>query len=677
MIWGIETHVRPKFDMRNKKYFLIVVGTAIVIKISLFLFASIHTPQSKFLPDSFEYLKTSEMLTSKGAFAVPDVSGSLRYELNRAPGYPFFLAILHGFMGISLNGIILIQILLTILAAFVTYKTAIRIDPKLGFLSAGIVLCSIVVSVFSLMILTETLFLFLMTLFMFEFVQYLKSGDVKALVMSSLMLVMATYVRPGSYFLGFVMVCFIVYANVSNNIKKTILHALVFLVVVYGLLGIWQVRNYMIFGNAAFSSIFQEDPLRIGLYKSYLRNTDPSTQKMGPISYYINVTWRCFLSIMTRPGSFKYLHWHALTIFGKVVGYPLVVFWMTGLVYGIAKAGRNVCYRFLSVVIIYFICGSIISEMWFVGERFRMPVVPFIAIISAYGWAEIIALVKRNKGPSRLTWENVKGVLIGGDQMKKIVKRLALTVFFISAVMAVGFVIWIQDQYVVPIMMYHSVSLADDNSSNVVDPGSFAKQMNYLKNNGYHVIPLDDYVEGNKARKKFPHKTVVITFDDGYSDNYKNAFPVLKGRHFPATIFLISDMVGVSENLLTWDQVKEMGQYGITFGSHTRHHVYLPEASEEEMKDEIVGSKRVIEEHLGKPVDYFAYPSGGFSERIKTITALAGYKAALTTNRGYDRYDIDLYELNRVHINNGDNRYTFWFKLSGYYNLFRKLRSSH
>ncbi len=297
-----------------------IVGVAIVIKISLFLFASTHAPQSKFLPDSSEYLKTAEMMISNGAFATTDTNGSLKYEFNRAPGYPFFLAVLHGLMGISLNGIIFIQIFLTILAAFVTYKTAIRIDPQLGFLSTGIVLSSIVVSVFSLMILTEALFLFLMTLFMFGFIQYLKKGDIRSLVMSSLMLVVATYVRPGSYFLGLVIVFFIVYANVPNNIKKTILHAIIFLVVVYGLLGIWQVRNYMIFGNATFSSIFQEDPVRVGLYKSYLRNVDPSTQGMGPIPYYINVTWRCFLSIMTRPGSFKYFHWHALTVFGKVVG---------------------------------------------------------------------------------------------------------------------------------------------------------------------------------------------------------------------------------------------------------------------------------------------------------------------------------------------------------------------
>ena len=270
------------------------------------------------------------------------------------------------------------------------------------------------------------------------------------------------------------------------------------------------------------------------------------------------------------------------------------------------------------------------------------------------------------------------------------IKRLSFVIFFVLIIAVTGCCAWLQDQYVVPILMYHNVSLADTKllptighppkrklHLNQVTPQSFDRQMGFLKNNGYQVISLDDYVQGQKAGKKFSHKTVVITFDDGYVDNYTNAFPILKKYHFPATIFLISDYVGVSQGLLNWEQVKEMSQYGISFGSHTRHHVYLPAQSKEQMKDEIAGSKHVIEEHLGKPVYYLAYPSGGFSDEIKTITALAGYKAALATNRGYDRYNIDLYELNRIHVNSRDNELTLAGKLSGYYNLFRELKLSH
>ncbi len=257
------------------------------------------------------------------------------------------------------------------------------------------------------------------------------------------------------------------------------------------------------------------------------------------------------------------------------------------------------------------------------------------------------------------------------------VKRLLLTASFILIIAFIGLCIWMQGQYVVPIMMYHRVSLADESPMNTVSPKNFTKQMDFLRRNGYQVITVDDLIQGTKARKRFPHKTVVITFDDGYEDNYKNAFPVLKEHHFSAAIFLISDYLGVNPNLLTWDQVKEMSQNGITFGSHTRHHVYLPEESEEQLKDEIQGSKRVIEERLGEPVHYFAYPSGGFSEHIKSLVAMAGYRAAFSTNRGYDRYNIDLYELSRIRINNWDSPFVLWNKLSGYYNLFRKLRPSH
>ena len=673
--------------MRNKKYFLIIIGIAILIKIFLFLFALMHAPQSKFMPDSFKYLKTAATITSKGVFATTDEKGALTYELNRTPGYPFFLAILHGFLGVPLTGVILIQVLLTILTALITYKTAIQIDPRLVFLSTGIVLCSLIVSIYSLMILTETLFLFLITLFMFNFIQYLKSGRISALVMSSLMLVLATYVRPGGYFLGLVVGFFIIYANAAENIKKSIFHSIIFLVVVYVLLGIWQIRNYMVFGSPVFSSIFQEDLYKVGLFKSYLRNTDPFTQKMGPLSYYINVTGRCLLSILTRPGSFKYFHWHAFTVFGKILGYPWVVFWMTGFLWGIIKIRSNSYYQFLLIVIIYFVSGSIICEMWFVGERYRVPLVPFIAIISAYGWIQLFPLIK---ALPLIAWEEIKEAVLDINQMNKIIKRLLLTVSFIFIIFGIGFFDWMRNQYSVPILMYHSVSSANRNPVNilfrslnvkprltVISPKVFATQMDFLKRNGYQVISLDDYVEGNNARKKFPHNTVVITFDDGYVDNYTNAFPVLKKYHFPATIFLISDYVGTNPNLLTWDQVKEMSRYGISFGSHTRHHAYVPSLSKEQMKDEIVESKRVIEKHLGKSIYCFAYPMGGFNEQAKTIIALAGYKAALTTNRGYDRWDVDPYELNRIRVNNWDNEISLRGKLSGYYNFFRESKSPY
>jgi peptidoglycan/xylan/chitin deacetylase (PgdA/CDA1 family) len=198
--------------------------------------------------------------------------------------------------------------------------------------------------------------------------------------------------------------------------------------------------------------------------------------------------------------------------------------------------------------------------------------------------------------------------------------------------------------------------------------------MRFIRRHGFQVISFDDLMAGIKEGQQFARNTVVLQFDDGYEDNFKYAFPILKKYGFPAMVFLISDKVG-DPDFLTWDQIKEMERYNFLAGAHTRHHVYLPEVSLAKAQDEIAGSKQIIEDHLGHRIDYMAYPTGGFTEDIKRLVKEAGYKAAVTTNRGKHKFNEDLYELKRIHMNNTDGQYSgliMWFKLSGYYNLFRQ-----
>jgi peptidoglycan/xylan/chitin deacetylase (PgdA/CDA1 family) len=261
----------------------------------------------------------------------------------------------------------------------------------------------------------------------------------------------------------------------------------------------------------------------------------------------------------------------------------------------------------------------------------------------------------------------------------RIFKNISLVVVVVLIIVGTGFVFWMRDRYVVPILTYHHVGIPSSKwRLNCVSQKSFKYQMNFLKRHGFQVISTDDLVEGIKAGHEFTRNTVVIQFDDGYEDNYKTAFPILKNHGFPAMIFLISDKINTPD-FLTWDEVKEMEKYNISAGAHTRHHVYLPKVDKIKAWDEIAGSKKVIEDHLGHSIYYFAYPSGGFTEELKSLVNTAGYKAAMTTNRGKDRYNIDLYELNRIHMNNTDDQFSgliLWTKLSGYYNLFRKLKDS-
>jgi peptidoglycan/xylan/chitin deacetylase (PgdA/CDA1 family) len=261
----------------------------------------------------------------------------------------------------------------------------------------------------------------------------------------------------------------------------------------------------------------------------------------------------------------------------------------------------------------------------------------------------------------------------------RILRNTCWVLVSVFILVSVGYTFWLRDRYVVPILTYHHVGIPSGKwRLNTVSSASFEYQMDFIKRHGFEVISFDDLVEGIKKGHEFTRNTVVLQFDDGYEDNYKYAFPILKKYGFPAMVFLVSDKVGTPD-FLTWDEVKEMERYNFLAGAHTRHHLYLPRLSMAKAQDEISGSKQVIEDHLGHSINYFSYPSGGFSVDIKRMVREAGYKAAVTTNRGKDRFNVDLYELKRIHMNNTDDQYSgliLWVKLSGYYNLFRHFKNS-
>lgn len=382
--------------MKDVKYLFKIIAVALLIKVFLFYFLITYAPQSRFQNDSRDYLAAAKTLFSRGAFAEVNSDGSLRYEPYRTPGYPLFLAILHGGMKLPINGVIFIQVLLTLLTALIVYKAAVRIDPRIALLSAVIILYDPPISIFSLIILTESLFLFLLSLFMFAFVSYLKNNRIYLVIAPALLLAMATYTRPISYYLGIAVTVFIIYANLRfRSIKKAITHALVFLIVVYSLLGIWESRNYRLTGQRTFSNVIQGVSNVSGLRGSFFRNKDSISEQEKPLVYGIKTASRCFLSLMTRPGPFKYFRSPAVSVIGRIFAYPWMIFWFAGFIFGIVKAGRNIYYQFILLVIAYFIFVSIGGVSSSVSERYRVPIIPFLAVISAYGWVEISGYFKR------------------------------------------------------------------------------------------------------------------------------------------------------------------------------------------------------------------------------------------------------------------------------------------
>lgn len=373
--------------LKNKKFILTVIIAALFLKVCLFLYESIFIPQAKFLPDSGDYLRTAQALASRGAFA-QDNNGVLTYELLRTPGYPVFLSLLHYVMKIPLEGVIFLQLLLTLLVARLTYKTASRINSKTAFLSAAIVLYSLPITVSSLQILTDTLYLFLISLFMFVFIRYLENGKVKLVVLSAILIVFATYVRPISYYFGYAAAIFIIYANRRNKFLRVIFHVLIFLAIVYSLLGLWQLRNYWHFNRYIFTSI-QNDYKALPIFKSYASDSGLFSKNVHPVFNYINAAWHCFLSLTTKPGSLKYFHCYALTAVGKVFGYSFVIFWWIGFLAGLTKLKNNIYYQFLLLIILYFVFVTIVIVAKSSSERYLVPVIPLIALISAAGWVRL------------------------------------------------------------------------------------------------------------------------------------------------------------------------------------------------------------------------------------------------------------------------------------------------
>ena len=256
-------------------------------------------------------------------------------------------------------------------------------------------------------------------------------------------------------------------------------------------------------------------------------------------------------------------------------------------------------------------------------------------------------------------------------------KRILLLVLAAMLVIGGGISWWASRHYVVPILMYHHVGIANHSRMDTVSPQRFEWHMAYLKKHRFNVLPLSTLVHIIQEGKPLPRKSVVITFDDGYEDNYAQAFPVLKKYGFPATIFVITDVLNAKDYLST-AQMKEMSAHGIEIGSHTRAHAYLPGILGEKLVEEVKGSKDWLERELGVPIVNFAYPAGGFTEEVKQAVQDAGYESACTTNRGYDRFMRDTYELKRVRFSDQDDRIGYlWMKLSGFYNLFRQIKKPY
>lgn len=212
----------------------------------------------------------------------------------------------------------------------------------------------------------------------------------------------------------------------------------------------------------------------------------------------------------------------------------------------------------------------------------------------------------------------------------------------------------------IPVLMYHYIRInpvASDKTGYYlsVTPADFDTQMKYLVDHGYHAISLDELGAALLQGEKLPEKPIVITFDDGYRDAYTDAYPILKKYKLHGVVFIITSFVG-STRYLTWNMIDEMRKSNVfTFQSHTIDHIALTSASNEQILKEYRESKKILEKHLGYPVNWIAYPFGNVDTRVASLVPQAGYVGAFGTNYGVYQSTNYIYSLPRVRVGGGES----------------------
>jgi len=238
--------------------------------------------------------------------------------------------------------------------------------------------------------------------------------------------------------------------------------------------------------------------------------------------------------------------------------------------------------------------------------------------------------------------------------------------------------------------MYHSIADEDEPGVHAyyrttTTPSVFALHMKHLSDHGYGTISVAEaakFLQSGSPTKK----CAVITFDDGFSDFYRHAFPALSRHHFSATVFVPTAYIGTQpikfkgKDCLTWNEIRELRKHGILFGSHTVTHPQLSTLDATAVRNEIVDSKRTIEDNLGESVDGFAYPYAFPEEKVAFVRMLrdtladAGYHEGVSTRIGTARPQEDPYFLRRLPMNSLDDIPLFDAKLRGGYDWLHRVQ---
>jgi len=217
-----------------------------------------------------------------------------------------------------------------------------------------------------------------------------------------------------------------------------------------------------------------------------------------------------------------------------------------------------------------------------------------------------------------------------------------------------------------------------------IDKEFLEAQIRYLLKGGYKFLNFEQVNKLLEENKKLPQKTAIMYFDDGWRDNYLNAYPVFNKYNLPFVIFVSTDLIDqkrlipslekrvrgtqVQERMfLNWDEARKMSNLA-EIGSHGATHRDFPGLSNGELKEELWASIKRIKEEIGKAPVALSFPHGRYNQEIKRLVAETGFKFAVTTKRGWA--DLrDKLELKKITIYPEDSMLIFKLKLGIFYKI--------